>query len=69
MHRRRQVLAKTPALGRAVVIDHAHLVVPESIDTVFSEKEFGVLNQEVANLRLGKVEHKTAGMAYIGEVQ
>jgi hypothetical protein len=35
MHRRGQVLAKAPALGRPVVIDHTHLVVPEAIDPVF----------------------------------
>ena len=63
VERRGQVLAKTPAVRRAVMIDDAHLVVAEAIDAIFIKKELRVLNQEVAHFGLAEVEHKAAGMA------
>jgi hypothetical protein len=67
--RRREILAKAPAVRRAVVIDDAHLVVTKPVHAVFVEKELRVLNQEIAHLGLAEIEHEPAGMALVGEIQ
>ena len=64
-----EILAETPAVGRAVVVDDAHLIVAEAIDAVLVEKELRVLDEEVAHLRFAEVEHQSAGMSLVGEVQ
>ena len=51
------------------MIDHAHLVIPESINPVLAEKKFSILNQKVADLRLGKIEYQAARMAPVREVE
>ena len=50
MQRGGEILAKPPSVRRTVVIDDAHLVVTESVDTVFVEKECGVLDEEILHL-------------------
>ncbi len=69
MQRGGEVLAKPPSVRRAVVIDDAHLVVTESVDTVFIEKEFRVLDKEIPHLRLGEVEDEASGMALVREIE
>ena len=56
-------------MGRAIVVDDAHLIVAQAVDPIFIEKKLCVLNQKVANLRLAEVEHQSSGMPDIGEVE
>jgi hypothetical protein len=60
-----EVLAKLPSVRRTVVIDDAHLIITESVDAVFVEKECGVLDEEILHLRLGEVEHEATGMSLV----
>ena len=69
MQRRREILTEAPALRRTVVVDQANLVVAEAVDTVFVEEESGVLNQEIAHLRLDEIEYEAARMAFIRKVE
>ena len=54
--RRGQILAKAPAVRRAVVVDHAHLIVAKSVNAIFVKEEFGVLDEEIAHLRFAEIE-------------
>ena len=67
--RRGQVLAKTPAVRRAVVVDHAHLIVAEPIDAIFIEEESGVLDEKVAHFRFAEIKDQPAGVSAVGEVE
>src|SRR5688572_32964916 len=67
--RRGEVLAEAPTMWCAVVIDNADLVVPEAVDAVFVEKERRVANEKVAHLRFSEVEHQSARMTLVAEVQ
>src|SRR5438105_15359709 len=64
-----ELLAKAPAVWRAIMIDHAHLVIAKTVDTVFIQKKLGVLDQKVPYLRLGVVEHQPAGMTFVSEIE
>ena len=56
-------------MGRAIMIDNAHLVVAQTVDAVLVKKKLGVLNQKLTHLRFFVVEHQPAGMAFIGKVK
>jgi len=64
-----QVLAEAPAVGCAVVVDHAHLVIAETVDSIFLQEEPGVLDEEVAHLGFAEIEHQTAGVTAVEEVE
>ena len=64
-----EILAKAPAARRAIVVDHAHLIVAKAVDAVFIEKKLRVLDQEVAYLRLAEVEHEPARVTLVGEIE
>ena len=66
---RGEILAEAPSVRRAVVVDHADLVVTEAVDAVLVEKELRVLNEEVAHLGFPEVEHQPARVSLVGEVQ
>jgi hypothetical protein len=69
LQRRGEVLAEAPAMGRAIVIDDAHLVIAEAVEAIFIEEELGVLDEEIAHLGLAEVEHKPTGMAFVGKIE
>ena len=66
---RGEILAEAPPVGRAVVIDDADLVVPETIDAVLVEKELRVQDEKVAHFWFSEVEHQPAGVPPVGEVE
>ena len=69
IEREGEILAETPTVGRTVVIDDTDLIVTETIDAVFAQKELRVLNEEITDLRLGEIEDEAAGVSLVAEVQ
>lgn len=53
----------------AVVVDHTHLIVSKSIDSILIQAEDRVVDQKLPNLRLAEIEHEPAGMADLGEIE
>ena len=68
IERQGEILAETPTVGRTVVIDDTDLIVTETIDAVFAQKELRVLNEEITDLRLGEIEDEAAGVSLVAEV-
>jgi hypothetical protein len=52
-----EVLAEAPAVGRAIVIDDAHLIVTEAVEPIFIEEELGIVDEKIAHFGLAEVEH------------
>ena len=51
------------------MVDHTHLIVSKSIDSILIQAEDRVVDQKLPNLRLAEIEHEPAGMADLGEIE
>src|SRR6185312_6460699 len=56
-------------MRRTVMVNDTDLIVAEAVHAIFVEKKFGVLNEEVADLWFGIIEHKPARMALVCEIE
>ena len=64
-----EILAKAPAVGRAIMINDAHLIVAEAVEPIFLEEELGIVDEEIAHFGLAEVEHQPTGMAFVGKIE